>query len=52
MSKRTTRNLSPQTKQKLSDALKRYWSTIPVSNPETTQDNKNKNKTETEIPTL
>ncbi len=67
--KRTTRNLSSITKEKISssmknraksqetrkrisDAMKKYWSTIPTANPETMQDNKDKNNPDTKIPTL
>lgn len=66
--KRTTRNLSPitknkisnsmknkakseETRKKISDGLKKYWSTIPTVNPETT-DNTDKNNPKTKIPTL
>lgn len=67
--KRIVRNLSPTTKEKISnsmkdkakseetrkkisDAMKKYWSTIPTANPETMQDNKEKNNPNTKIPTL
>lgn len=67
--KRTTRNLSSNTKNKISssmknraksqetrkrisDAMKKYWSTIPTANPETMKDNKEKNNPDTKIPTL
>lgn len=67
--KRTTRNLSSNTKnkisssmknraksqetrKKISDSMKQYWSTIPTANPETMNDNADKNNPNTKIPTL
>lgn len=32
--------------------MKKYWSTIPVANPTTTQNNTDKNKPSNAIPTL
>lgn len=46
------RTKSDVTRKKISDAMKRYWSTIPVSNPETHKNNSDNNKPSTEIPTL
>lgn len=46
------RTKSDVTRKKISDAMKRYWSTIPVSNPETHKNNSDDNKPSTEIPTL
>lgn len=43
---------SEETRQKISNAMRRYWSTIPTANPETTKNNSEKNKQSTEIPTL
>ncbi|MBC8601144.1 hypothetical protein H8784_05340 [Parabacteroides acidifaciens] len=40
---------SEETRQKISTAMKKYWSTIPTANPEIKQKN---NKPSTEIPTL
>lgn len=43
---------SQETRKRISDAMKKYWSTIPTANPETMQDNKDKNNPDTKIPTL
>lgn len=49
---RTTRNVNDITKRKISNAMKKYWSSIPISNPETKQTNIDKKNNPTEIPTL
>lgn len=43
---------SNETRKKISDAMKRYWSTIPTANVETRNDNTKNNKSKTTIPTL
>lgn len=43
---------SQETRKRISDAMKKYWSTIPTANPEIMQDNKDKNNPDTKIPTL
>lgn len=49
---RTTRNVNDNTKRKISDAMKKYWSSIPVSNPENTKTNKDNKNSLNQIPTL
>lgn len=43
---------SEETRKKISNAMKKYWSTIPVANSVVKQKNDNNNKPSTEIPTL
>lgn len=43
---------SEETRKKISDGMKKYWSTIPTANPEAIKDNKEKNNPNTKIPTL
>lgn len=43
---------SQETRKKISDSMKQYWSTIPTANPETMNDNADKNNPNTKIPTL
>lgn len=52
--KQTKRNnpVSAETKAKISNALKQYWSKIPKANPETSNYNTNNNKDTNTIPTL
>lgn len=43
---------SEETRKKISNGMKRYWSTIPTANMETSNDNIHNNKPQTTIPTL